>query len=143
MMEERQDMPAGRLSEHFDWEEMIYSETAEKQAIRNMPDDESRRSVEALVKRTLEPLRQAYGAPVRISSGYRCPELNTRVGGKPSSQHTKGEAADCTAGDILQLLGVLLAHKIPFDQAILYRKRNFLHLSLRKEWNRGQVIIHD
>jgi hypothetical protein len=142
-MEKKQDMPTGKLSEHFDWAEMVYSETAERHAICNIPCDASRRAIEALVKQTLEPLRRAYGSPIRISSGYRCPELNTLVGGKPSSQHIKGEAADCTADDILQLQSVLPAHKIPFDQAILYRKRNFLHVSFREECNRGQLIIND
>jgi hypothetical protein len=134
-------LPSGKLSRDFTWEEMIRSETADKHGIRNVPDDKGRKAIEELVKRTLQPLRMAYGRPIRISSGYRCRELNKLVGGKPSSQHVKGEAADCVAGDASRLLGVLLAHHIPFDQAILYRKRNFLHVSLRADRNRRQLLI--
>jgi hypothetical protein len=120
---------------------MIKSETADKHGIPNIPDDKARVAIEELVKRTLQPLRTLYGRPIRISSGYRCLELNKLVGGKPMSQHIKGEAADCVAGDANRLLGILLAHNIPFDQAILYRKRNFLHLSLRADRNRRRILI--
>jgi uncharacterized protein YcbK (DUF882 family) len=125
------------------WDEMTQSETARKHGIVNEPGREERAAIEELVKRTLQPLRLAYGRPIRISSGYRCRELNRLVGGSPKSQHIKGEAADCVVGDASRLLGVLLAHQIPFDQAILYRKRNFLHVSLRSMRNRRKVIIMD
>jgi hypothetical protein len=58
----------------------------------------------------------------------------------------KGEAADCVTDDASRLLGVLLANRFPFDQAILYKKRNFLHVSLKNDSskpNRRQVIVHD
>jgi uncharacterized protein YcbK (DUF882 family) len=130
-----------KISKDFTLEEMIWSEEAEKHGLCNKPDKDAEKALEELVTRTLQPLRQAYGRPIRISSGYRCPELNQLVGGKPSSQHTKGEAADCTADNTGRLLDLLLAHRIPFDQAILYKKRNFLHVSLRAKHNRRQVII--
>ncbi|MDR1556206.1 MAG: peptidase M15 [Tannerellaceae bacterium] len=133
----------GKISKDFTWEEMTRSETAEKHNLPNIPGQEAEEAIEELVKRTLQPLRIAYGRPIRISSGYRCRELNKLVGGTALSQHLKGEAADCVAGDASRLLGILLAYNIPFDQAILYKKRNFLHLSLRAERNRRQVIIND
>lgn len=131
------------ITKDFTWEEMTYSRTAEIQGIINRPGRDERRAIEELVKRVLQPLRLAYDEPIRISSGYRCPVLNRLVGGVPSSQHVKGRAADCVVvGDASKLLGTLLAHDIPFDQAILYKKRNFLHLSIRPENNRRQVIIN-
>lgn len=42
----------------------------------------------------LEPIRALFKVPVQVNSGYRCPELNTAVGGSASSQHVQGEAAD-------------------------------------------------
>lgn len=134
-----------KISRDFSWEEMIYSRTAEEEGIQNHPwDPEVRDAIMELVKRLLQPLRIAYGRPIRISSGYRCPELNRLVGGVPSSQHVKGEAADCVVEDAEELLQVLQANTFPFDQAILYKKRNFLHLSLRaKGKNRGRVIINE
>ena len=52
----------------------------------------------ALVEEVLDPLRKAYGKPIRVNSGYRCPAKNKAVGGATASQHMKGEAADITAG---------------------------------------------
>lgn len=133
-----------KISRHFSWKEMAGSETADKHRIENTPGYKERLAIEELVKRLLQPLRMAYGKPVRISSGYRCRELNRLVGGAPRSQHMKGEAADCViSGSASVLLGLVLAHNLPFDQAILYKKRNFLHLSLRPDQNRKQVIIND
>ena len=91
----------------------------------------------------LQPLRNAIGKPISINSGYRCQELNAAVGGVPTSQHQKGEAADLSiegkAGDLLE---VLEDSGLPFDQAILYRKNNFLHVSLKLEGEqRKQIII--
>ncbi|MDR1981775.1 MAG: peptidase M15 [Tannerellaceae bacterium] len=131
-----------RISKDFTWTEMLGSRTAEERGIENLPGVREERAIEELVKRLLQPLRQAYGKPIRISSGYRCRELNKLVGGVPFSQHVKGEAVDCMAEDDAGvLLGVLLAAELPFDQAILYRKRNFLHLSLRAKNNRNKVIF--
>ncbi|MDR0430746.1 MAG: peptidase M15 [Tannerellaceae bacterium] len=136
--------PKYNLSTNFTWDEMLHSATADKHGIKNIPDQEEEKAIAALVKRLLQPLRIAYGHPIRISSGYRCRELNKRVGGVPASQHIKGEAADCMIdGNASKLLGILLAHELPFDQAILYKKRNFLHLSIRAVNNRRQVIIND
>ncbi|MDR1980593.1 MAG: peptidase M15 [Tannerellaceae bacterium] len=132
-----------RISRDFTWEEMTRSETAKKHGIVNEPGIEEKRAIEELVKCTLQPLRTAYGRPIRISSGYRCKALNKLVGGSPTSQHMKGRAADCVAGDASRLLGILLAYNLPFDQAILYRKRNFLHVSLRSSQNRRKVVIQD
>jgi hypothetical protein len=132
-----------KLSRNFSWEEMIRSEMAEKHGIRNVPPSEKEwLAIENLVKQTLQPLRSVYGRAIYISSGYRCEELNKLVGGKSSSQHLKGEAADCVVGDASRLLGALLTYNIPFDQAILYKKRNFLHVSLREKNNRRRVIIN-
>lgn len=133
---------SGAISRDFSWEELIASETAERYGITNIPGRTERMAMQELVKRLLQPLRIAYGKPIRISSGYRCRELNRRVNGSPRSQHIKGEAADCVVEDAAELLNVLLAHKLPFDQAILYRKLNFLHLSIRVIGrNRRMVII--
>jgi len=131
------------ISRDFTWEEMLYSRTAEIYQIENRPGREERQAIKELVKRLLQPLRIAYGKPIRINSGYRCPELNRLVGGVPSSQHVKGEAADCVVeGWAEELLDVLLKNGLPFDQAILYRRRNFLHVSIRVDRrNRKKVIV--
>ena len=132
-----------RISRNFTWEEMTYSRVAVENGLLNEPPFEVKQAMMELVKRLLQPLRVAYGKPIAITSGYRSPEVNRLVGGVPSSQHVKGEAADCYVPDPKELLDVLLYCKLPFDQAILYKRKKFLHLSFRVNGeNRYQVIIN-
>ena len=131
------------LSEHFTLEELTYSRTAVENAIANEPPAQARASLQHLAGCLLEPLRQLYKKPIAILSGYRNKEVNRLVGGVATSQHVKGEAADCYVPDPKELLDVLLYCKLPFDQAILYKRKKFLHLSFRVNGeNRYQVIIN-
>ncbi|GHT30552.1 hypothetical protein AGMMS49574_10520 [Bacteroidia bacterium] len=121
-------------------------QTARKYKIENTPDAAACNAIEELVVRLLQPLRVVYGKQIRITSGFRSYAVNKLVGGAPRSLHLKGEAADCKVRDASKLLDVLLESGLPFDQAILYKKRNFLHLSLRcgsHIKNRQQVIINE
>ena len=134
-----------KITANFSMEEFVRSETADRLGPQNEPDGRARLSIVNLCSKVLQPLRDALGEPIRIDSGYRSPALNAAVGGVATSQHMKGEAADLSwsgkAGDLLELLE---ENRIPFDQAILYRKRNFLHVSLRAEAGakqRFQIII--
>ena len=117
-----------KISRNFTWEEMTYSRVAVENGLRNIPPIEAEIAMKQLIKRLLQPLRIAYAQPIAITSGYRSPEVNKLVGGVPSSQHVKGEAADCYVPDPEVLLNVLRFCKLPFDQAILYKRKKFLHL---------------
>lgn len=77
------------------------------------------------------------GLSIKVTSGYRCAELNEKVGGVESSQHRKGMAADFITNDKNKALRTLLIYTI-FDQVILYD--NFIHVSFNRGQNRGQVI---
>ena len=66
--------------------------------IDNTPPSSAVKALNDLVDNVLDPLREAWGGPIRVNSGYRCPELNRIVGGTPTSQHQRGEAADITVG---------------------------------------------
>lgn len=91
----------------------------------------------------LEPLRECLGAPIIVTSGFRNPAVNRLVGGVAASQHTKGEAADCyTPLGARHLLDVLLENKLSFDQAILYGKKNFLHISYRKPSANRMMVLY-
>ncbi|WP_293713371.1 D-Ala-D-Ala carboxypeptidase family metallohydrolase [uncultured Parabacteroides sp.] len=131
------------LSEHFSLEELTYSLTAVEHAIDNEPSPEAKSSLQHLTNCLLEPLRQLYEKPIAILSGYRNKEVNRLVGGVATSQHVKGEAADCyTPEGPAKLLELLLRSGLPFDQAILYKRRKFLHISLKASGkNRMQVIL--
>lgn len=133
-----------QLSEHFTLEELTYSRAAVENAIANEPPVQERASLHHLASSLLEPLRQAYKMPIAVLSGYRNSEVNRLVGGVATSQHVKGEAADCyTPEGPEKLLDVLMRSGLVFDQAIVYRRRRFLHLSLKQSGkNRMQVIVY-
>lgn len=86
------------LSENFKFEEFLRSDEAQKHAIINEqenPPDKIIMNLKYLVKKTLQPIRSKLKTSIHINSGYRCRKLNKLVGGSKSSQHIKGEAADC------------------------------------------------
>ena len=132
-----------QITKNFTLEEFTQSETAERMGIKNVPGNREKLAIVNLCAKLLQPLRDIYGKPIRINSGYRCPELNKAVGGVSNSMHQNGEASDLSidgkAGDLLELIE---ENHLPFDPAILYRKQNFLHVSLKVEGeNREQIII--
>ena len=82
------------LTEHFTLREFEQSETAKKYGIDNTVPSKYVPVLQQLCKEVLEPLRTFVGGPIVITSGYRCNQLNIKVGGAYASQHTLGEAAD-------------------------------------------------
>ena len=79
---------------HFTFNELCESGTAKTHNIDNKPAEEIRINLRNLVDNCLDVIREKYGKPITVSSGYRCPALNKVVGGASTSQHTKGQAAD-------------------------------------------------
>ena len=80
--------------QHFTIQELSASATAERLAIDNTPPRAARGMLTILVEQLLDPIRRRYGAPIIVTSGYRCPALNTAVGGVANSHHIVGCAAD-------------------------------------------------
>ena len=120
-----------KLSKNFTLSEFTHSQMAIERGILNEPDAEQREAIQQLVDHVLQPLRERVGDQ----------EVNRLVGGVPTSQHTKGEAADCyCASGPEHLLQVLLDSGLPFDQAIVYRRKRFLHLSYRQGRCRKMVL---
>lgn len=130
----------GTISKDFSYAEFERSEKAKEKRIINIVDSvQVRDSIKALVDNVLQPLRDAWGRPLTVNSGYRCPELNAAVGGVPTSQHAKGEAADIAAEDPLELARKAQELQLPYDQMILYP--TFVHFSHRFGGpQRGQVL---
>ena len=128
---------------HFTISELLKSDTALKNKLWNGAPKEAEENLRALVDEVLDPLREAYGKPIRVNSGYRCPRLNNLVGGSPNSQHMRGEAADIQPVDgneaDLEVLAQFLIASGKFDQLILYP--TFIHVSYRRlGWNRKQIL---
>ncbi len=132
------------LTPNFSLEQLTYSETAERERIDNTPPAEIVENMRRLAQ-GLEQVRMLTGFPLEISSGYRCPELNSRVGGAKTSQHTRGQAADFTCdkfGPPLDIIKTIRDSNIDFDQCILeYAK--WVHISFSVA-PRGKVLtIYD
>lgn len=81
---------------NFELYEFIDSDVAKKKNIDNSPSFEIVDHLEELVEKFLQPLRNALGLPINVSSGYRCSRLNSAVGGSSTSAHLIGYAADIT-----------------------------------------------
>jgi len=129
---------------YFTINEMTKSATAQRKGIDNTPSAEVKRSLTALVDKILDPLREAYGKPIIVTSGYRCLKLNKAVGGAASSQHVKGEAADIRSvsdrpEDNKRLFDLIRELKLPFDQLINEYGYDWVHVSFGAR-HRRQVL---
>lgn len=132
----------GTITKDFSYREFERSEVADAKHICNVITSfEVRDSILALTENVLQPLRDAWGKPLKVNSGYRCKALNAAVGGVPTSQHVKGEAADIAAGDPVKLARLAVKLGLPFDQMILYP--TFVHFSHRLNGEqRGQICYN-
>lgn len=130
-----------RLSKNFDLSEFEESETATKWHIDNHVYDASvLKNLKALVENVLQPLRDSWGKPIHINSGYRCYRLNRVVGGVASSQHMLGQASDLRADNPYELAKRIVDLDLPYDQVILYP--SFVHVSFREKNRRHKVLYN-
>jgi len=110
----------------------------------NNPTPEAIANLQNLVAKILDPLRERYGRPIIVNSGYRSPEVNKAIGGVATSQHMKGEAADITAGSPAEnrrLFEMIGNGGFEFDQLIDEKNYRWLHVSLKRTGvNRMQVL---
>lgn len=135
----------GTISKSFSYHEFEASSTAKEKRINNtITDRRVRDAIKSLVNNLLQPLRDAVGRPLKISSGYRSAELNSAIDGSPStSQHTKGEAADiwCSTLTPYQLACKVKELGLRYDQMILYP--GFLHLSYKLEGEQRMQVLYN
>lgn len=135
-------MEETRLSRHFTLEELIFSQTASRKGIDNTP------SLEVVAHLTrlaycMEQVRALLGGPVRISSGYRSPALNSIVSKAKDSAHMSGYAADfvCPSfGSPLEIVKAIAASGINFDQCI--QEGTWVHISFDPEMRREVLTAH-
>lgn len=127
---------------YFTIKEMTKSSTAKANGIDNTPSDEEIAKLQKLIEAVLDPLREWYGKPIRVNSGFRCEDLNEAVGGSDTSQHRLGEAADITVGTKKgnKKLFEYIKDNLPFDQLINESNFSWVHVSYREGRLRKQVL---
>lgn len=132
---------------HFTISELCASDTARARGIDNTPPSGVVVALTALIEKLLDPIREAWGGPIAMNSGYRSPALNRAVGGAATSQHLRGEAADITVGTPAQnkrlfdrIVELQEVGALEFDQLIDESGYRWLHISYRTGKNRNQIL---
>ncbi len=128
---------------YFTVSELIRSDTAQQKGIDNTPPPAIKVKLTSLINNLLDPIREVWGSPISVNSGYRCPVLNKAVGGVPTSQHQKGEAADLTVGSPelnQQLFDLIAKGDFDFDQLIDESHYGWVHISYSAGKNRHKIL---
>lgn len=129
---------------YFTIEELTRSTVAAARGIPNVPGENEREALEVLTLALLDPLREIWGSPIYVNSGYRSPALNKAVGGVANSQHMKGQAADITTGNTAsnrKLFALIRDGGFDFDQLIDEADGTWIHVSyVSPSENRRQVL---
>ena len=134
-----------QLTKNISLSEAVVSQTAVRLGIDNTPSDEVVERLR-LVAGQVQKIRDYFGKPIRISSGYRCPKLNRAIGGAKNSQHQKGEAMDIQGTNELTNAEIFHYAKkhLDFDQLIwefgTRKEPAWVHLSYKEKGNRKQVL---
>ena len=136
-----------KLSENFSLNELTKSQTATRKGIDNKPTSEQIENLKSLSIHILQKIRDHYERPVRVTSGYRSPELCVAIGSSKNSQHAKGEAADFEITGVDNFdLAIWISKNLEFDQLIseFYKDQHpdsgWVHCSFKSEGNRKQVL---
>lgn len=141
-MAKQQNMTQTIKSDFFSLAELIKSSTATKHHIDNTPPADVIRNLQYGVDMVLDPLRRIYGKPILITSGYRCPKLNTLVGGVSNSWHTQGNAADIHVASLTEATKLFsILQKIPSVDTVLFEHSSsgqWLHV----QWNMTKTPRH-
>ena len=128
-----------KITTHFTLSELTKTSTG----IENKPNSQQTRALITLCGKVLQPLRNMYGAPIHVTSGYRSPAVNKAVGGARNSQHMLGEAADITvySREGNKKLFEIIRDHLSFDQLINERDFSWIHVSFKSVGgNRRQVL---
>ena len=136
-----------KLSDNFSLAEMTKSQTALRKGIDNTPTEAEVAKLKLLCEKVLQPVREHFGRPVTVNSGFRCLKLNRAIGSKDTSQHRKGEAADIEIPGVPNKeLAEWIRDNLEFDQLILefYRDDDpaagWVHVSFKDGDLRNQCL---
>ena len=136
-------MDKDKITKNFTLSELVASDTATRMGIDNSPDDKATANLRLLATAILQPLRDKYGKPITVTSGYRCTALNKAVGGVATSQHLKGEASDIVCDDVKALFNLakkmVESGQIQVGQLIDEYGR-WVHISLPSNKHKNQIL---
>ena len=127
-----------RITKNFTLEELTKTSTG----ITNEPNKEELQALITLSGKVLQPLRDIYGKPITVNSGFRSYAVNRAVGGARNSQHSKGEAADLTVHtkEGNKELFEIIKNELEYDQLINEYDYSWIHVSYRAGSNRKQIL---
>ena len=135
------------LSKSFTLNELTKSQEATRIGIDNIPNEEQIQNLKILCENILQPIRDFYGMPVSVSSGYRSAALCEAIGSSAKSQHTKGQAADFEIfGVANKNVAEFIIKNLEYDQCILeFWNENepnsgWVHCSYSANGNRKQYL---
>lgn len=131
---------------YFTIKELCRSTTAKNLDIDNTPTPKAVENMTRLINVVLDPLREAYGKPITVNSGYRSPALNkVTKGASKTSQHMTGEAVDITvkSKEGNKWLFDYIKDNLPYDQLIDEYNYSWVHVSLDADMCNRREIIHE
>jgi uncharacterized protein YcbK (DUF882 family) len=138
-----------RLSKNFTYDELVYSATAERLALDNTPNEKEVEKLRKLANEVLQPIRDKWGSPIIVTSGFRSEEVNKAVGGVPNSQHRTGEAADLKIGSKAQnkalfnfILDMVKKGELQCGQLIDEYGYSWVHISLPRVGKPNNMVLH-
>jgi hypothetical protein len=136
-----------QLTKNFSLEEMIKSETALRHGMENKPGPDELNSLLQLCANVLQPVRDHYQKGVKVNSGYRSPDVNAKVGGSRTSDHTRGMAADIEIPGVPNAdLASYIRDNLQFTQLILefytpgVPDSGWVHVSYNEQDLKKQVL---
>jgi hypothetical protein len=135
------------LTKNFTLAEMTKSETALRYDMDNTPGEKEIGNLKVLCEKVLQPVRDHYGRGVKVNSGFRHPEVNAKVGGSKTSDHTRGQAADIESPGVPNAeLAEWIKDNLEYRQLILefytpgVPDSGWVHVSYVAEDNKKEVL---
>lgn len=131
------------MGKYFTIEELCKSNTASARGIKNEPNLRQKQNLEDLIENILDPLREAYGKPIYVNSGFRSRALNIAVKGATKSEHLSGQAVDIDVHSWQgnkELFELIQKLNLPFRQLIDEKNLSWIHVSYNKNDIKRQVL---
>jgi len=131
------------ISKHITLQEATESATALRMGINNVPNEVELEAMKYVSENLFEPIREWYNKPIKINSFYRCLALNKAVNGSKTSGHVLGNSIDISGGNKAEnkkIFDFIKTSGLNYDQVILEFGGVWVHISLKKDKNRKQIL---